>query len=76
LTDPGLLNAPAFQDVANDPAVTRAALRAFLSTSHADMPNVILSPAEADDIIAYIMKLCAAQPKAEPAPDGQTNGAQ
>lgn len=54
---PGVLGAPAFQDVADDAAVTALALRAFLQTPHSEMPNVILSPAETDDVISYILDL-------------------
>ena len=54
---PGALNAPAFQDVADDPAVTVLALRVFLRTPHADMPNVMLGPAETDNVISYILSL-------------------
>jgi mono/diheme cytochrome c family protein len=57
LHGPGALNAPAFQDVADDRAVTALALRAFLQTPHADMPNVMLTPAETDDVISYILSL-------------------
>ena len=56
---PGELNAPAFQDVADDRAVTELALRAFLSTPHFDMPNVILDPQQIDDVISYILSLRA-----------------
>jgi hypothetical protein len=43
--------------VADDPAVTALALRSFLQTPHFDMPNIMLSPAETDDIISYILTL-------------------
>ena len=48
---------PAFQDVADDPAVTELALRAFLQTPHANMPNIVLPPEQLDDVIAYILSL-------------------
>lgn len=57
LRGPGAFTAPAFQDVADDPAVTALALRAFLQTPHFDMPDVMLSPAETDDVISYILSL-------------------
>ena len=46
-----------FQDLADDPAMTPLALRVFLSTPHADMPNLILTQAEIDDLIAWIHSL-------------------
>jgi len=49
--------APAFQEVADDPAVTEISLRVFLRTPHEDMPDLMLTPAETDDIIAYILSL-------------------
>ena len=39
------------------PATTALSLKVFLQSSHKDMPNLILKPAEADDIIAYILSL-------------------
>ena len=54
---PGALNAPAFQDVAEDRAVTALALRAFLQTPHFDMPDAMLDPAQTDDVISYILNL-------------------
>jgi len=55
--EPGALNAPAFQEVSDDPAVTETALRAFLQTPHEGMPDVRLTSDEAGDIIAYILTL-------------------
>lgn len=49
--------APAFQEVADDPAVTEVSLRVFLRTSHEDMPNFMLTPSETDDVISYILSL-------------------
>ena len=49
--------APAFQEVADDPAVTEVSLRVFLRTPHEDMPDYMLTPAETDDVIAYILSL-------------------
>lgn len=48
---------PAFQNLADDPAMTPLALRVFLSTPHSNMPNLILSDADVDDVIAYIHSL-------------------
>jgi cytochrome c len=49
--------APAFQDVANDPAVTAISLGVFFRSSHETMPNLIMSQAETDNAIAYILSL-------------------
>lgn len=48
---------PAFQNLADDPAMTALALRVFLHSPHANMPNLILSDADVDDVIAYIHSL-------------------
>ena len=49
--------APAFQAIANDPSATAIGLRLFLGTPHRNMPNLMLTEAEADDIIVYILSL-------------------
>ncbi len=46
--------APAFQDVADNPAIS---LRVFLRTPHETMPDLILTAAETDNVIAYILSL-------------------
>jgi len=57
-TGPGAMaSAPPFQLVARQPSTTELALRVFLRTSHADMPNILLSEAEIDDLVAYIVSL-------------------
>jgi hypothetical protein len=43
--------------VANNPARTELSLRVFLRTPHRNMPNLVLSTAETDNIIAYIHSL-------------------
>ena len=48
---------PAFRDIANTPGMTGTALRVFLRTSHPKMPNLILTPEETEDAIAYILSL-------------------
>jgi hypothetical protein len=52
-----MASAPPFQLVARQPSTTELALRVFLRTSHAGMPNILLSEAEIDDIVAYIVSL-------------------
>ena len=49
--------APGFQAVANTRGMTAMALRAFLTTSHPKMPNLILTPEQSADVIAYILSL-------------------
>ena len=51
------IGAPTFFEVADDPSITALSLRAFLQTSHATMPNLILTQDETDDIISYILTL-------------------
>ena len=48
---------PAFEEIAREPSVTPLGLRVFLNSPHRNMPNLILSEKEADDVIAYIMGL-------------------
>jgi mono/diheme cytochrome c family protein len=48
---------PAFQTVADDPAVTEISLRAFFQSQHATMPQVMPNPEQTADLIAYILKL-------------------
>lgn len=48
---------PAFAAIARMPSTTATALTVYLRTSHPAMPNIILSPAEQDDVIAYILSL-------------------
>lgn len=52
---------PGFQRLADNPAMTALALRVFLRTPHRDMPDLILSDAECDDVIAYILGLRGGQ---------------
>jgi mono/diheme cytochrome c family protein len=49
--------APDFVAVANLPSTTALALKVFLQTSHKTMPNFIIKPADADDLVAYILSL-------------------
>lgn len=46
---------PTFVQIARLPSTTALSLRVFLRTTHADMPNIQLSEADADDLIIYIM---------------------
>jgi mono/diheme cytochrome c family protein len=53
---------PAFRDIANTPGITSTALRAFSTTSHPKMPNLILTPKKTADVIAYILASAANPP--------------
>jgi mono/diheme cytochrome c family protein len=55
LIDPGA--GPSFFEVVEHPGTTELSLRAFLQTPHATMPNLMLTPQETDDIIAYLLEL-------------------
>jgi len=59
---PGAANSPApgvatFEVIANTPGMTALALSVWLTTTHRNMPNLILSSQERDDVIAYITSL-------------------
>lgn len=46
-----------FAEIAKLPSTTALSLKVFLRTSHRNMPNFILQPDEANDIVAYILSL-------------------
>jgi len=46
-----------FEQVARLPSTTALSLRVFLRNSHADMPNIQMSDADTDDLIAYILTM-------------------
>ncbi len=50
-------DAPSFAAVAAMPSTTSVAIKVFLKTPHANMPNIILSEADIDAIAAYILSL-------------------
>jgi mono/diheme cytochrome c family protein len=50
-------NAPTFEAIARTPGLTRAALAAALQTSHSTMPNFIIKPDDAQNIMSYILSL-------------------
>ncbi|HWE76054.1 MAG TPA: c-type cytochrome [Stellaceae bacterium] len=50
-------SAPSFAAIANMSSTTETALHAFLSTPHANMPNLMLKQQQQDDVIAYILGL-------------------
>jgi mono/diheme cytochrome c family protein len=49
--------APRFEAVAATPGMTATALNVFLHTSHRAMPNLILTEAQSNGVIAYILSL-------------------
>lgn len=49
--------APPFVAIARMPSTTEMALRAFLRTPHARMPDYQLSQRELDGVVAYILSL-------------------
>jgi cytochrome c1 len=58
---------PDFQTIANTPGMTGTALRAFLQTPHPKMLNVILTPDQSADVIAFLLSLRdRRQPEAKP----------
>jgi cytochrome c len=55
---PGSANvAPDFLKIANQPSTTALALKVFLKSSHRSMPNIVLAPDQADDLVNYILSL-------------------
>ena len=59
--------APDFQTIANTPGMTATAFRAFLQTPHPKMPNLILTPEQSADVIAFLLSLRdRRQPESKP----------
>ena len=48
---------PDFVAVANRASTTALSLKVFLKTSHQRMPNLIITPDQADDLANYILSL-------------------
>ena len=46
-----------FATIAAMPSTTALSLRVFLKSSHADMPNLILTPTQIDALSAFILDL-------------------
>lgn len=53
----GYAKATAFQVLAERPDITELSLRAFLRSPHENMPELVLTEGEIDDIAAYILSL-------------------
>ncbi|MEY9884784.1 c-type cytochrome [Bradyrhizobium sp. USDA 329] len=49
--------APGFQAIADRQGTTALSLKVFLRTSHQNMPNLVISPEQADALSAYILSL-------------------
>jgi mono/diheme cytochrome c family protein len=48
---------PSLSAIASLPSTTELSLRAFLQTPHAKMPNLILSPGDTANVVAFILSL-------------------
>jgi mono/diheme cytochrome c family protein len=48
---------PSFVDIASMPSTTALFLKVFLRSNHKEMPDLIISAADTDDLIAYILSL-------------------
>lgn len=46
-----------FIAIADTPGMTALALHVWFRTPHPSMPNLILAPNDADDVVAYILSL-------------------
>ena len=57
----GTDTAPPFMTIANDPKRSPDALRAWLTRPHPPMPNMNLTRAEIDDVVAYLRSLKTAR---------------
>ena len=54
----GTLNqAPSFEAIANRRGTTALSLKVFLKTSHQNMPNLVITPDQADALAKYIVSL-------------------
>ena len=49
--------APDFAAIANQPSTTALSLKVFLNTTHRGMPNLVIAPEQADDLVDYILSL-------------------
>jgi mono/diheme cytochrome c family protein len=48
---------PSFQSIADLPSTTGISLNVFLHSNHRNMPDFIISSAESNDLIAYVLSL-------------------
>ena len=54
---PSAIKSPSFADIASRPTTTAASLKKFLRSNHSRMPRFILSRADTDDVVAYILSI-------------------
>ncbi len=55
---PGVLRrAPDFIGIANRTSTTELSLKVFLRSNHQSMPNLIIAPDQADDLVRFILSL-------------------
>ena len=54
---PDKADPPSFQSIADLPSTTGLSLNVFLHSNHKNMPNIVLSQTESDDLIAYMLSL-------------------
>lgn len=50
-------NVPSFFAVANLPSTTALSLKVFLRSNHKQMPNLIISESDTDNVVEYILSL-------------------
>ena len=55
--EPDKTDPPSFQSIADLASTTGISLNVFLHSNHRNMPNFILSDAQSNDLIAYILSL-------------------
>jgi mono/diheme cytochrome c family protein len=46
-----------FVDIAGHPSTTALSLKVFLRTNHPSMPNIVIAPHQADELVDYILSL-------------------
>lgn len=49
--------APSFEAIAAMPSISELAIKVFLQTPHASMPNIMLTQAEVNALAAYTLSL-------------------
>ena len=54
---PTAVRSPSFVDIASRPTTTALSLKQFLRSNHSRMPRFILSRADTDDVVAYILSI-------------------
>ncbi|MBI4276173.1 MAG: c-type cytochrome [Rhizobiales bacterium] len=56
-THSAVAEAPPFEAIAAVPGMSAIALRSVLTSPHHRMPNIVLTPADMADVVAYILSL-------------------